>query len=311
MSKPIKNHLIGQTLQQAHLISPAQLDVALRDQKRYQESKLGSLKLGEIFALRGWLKQETTDFFVGEWHTLLQQNERQPLGYYLRQAGLLSQQQLYYLIEEQQKLSMRLRLGELAYLEGWLNPKTVDYFVKNLAGISSQSKLQSGNFPLSHKQQILQKYTQGHTDFQYLQLDRIYLQKTSLCGINLDRSELRQASLQQANLSRASLQEANLEQANLMQSSLKMTNLQGANLKSANLQRANLQQANLKQANLKQANLMKASLEGADLRGAKLQGAILYGAYYSKDNRFDSTFDPAKEGMVSIDTPNVRSHIAF
>ena len=53
LSKPI-----GEKLEEAGLISKYQIEVALIDQVSYIESKFG-----EILALRGWLKQQTIDFF--------------------------------------------------------------------------------------------------------------------------------------------------------------------------------------------------------------------------------------------------------
>lgn len=303
MSKLPKNQPIGEILQQAYLISPSQIDVALRDQERYQELHLGELKIGEILALRGWLKQETTEFFVYKWDALLKQKHRQPLGYYLYEAGLLNESQIRYLLEEQQKLPTKLRLGELAYLEGWLNLKTVDYFVKNLSSATPTIlKHHATSFTISEEHQIVRQYLNGETNFQNLKLNQVFLKNAILKGIDLAQSDLEQACLQGINLNYSSLQSANLSQANLAQASLKKTNLAQANLYQANLQRAflesaNLRQANLKEANLKQASLIKASLEGADLRGAKLRGALFYGAYYDRTTRFDSYFNPLQEGM--------------
>ena len=300
MSEFSENKPIGEILYKAHLVSPAQIDVALRDQRRYQDLALGNIKIGEIFALRGWLKQETADFFVHRWHTLLSEQQRKPLGYYLCEAALLSEQQIFYLLEEQQKLSTKLRLGELAYLEGWLHLKTVDFFVKSLSSAPvAKSKTKTFFLP---QQQLLKRYTQGETNFQSLKLDRIHLKNATLKGINLNRSDLAKASLERINLNLASLEEVNLVNANLAQASLKKANLSRANLFQANLQRAymeaaNLKEANLRETNLKQASLIKASLEGADLRGAKLRGTLFYGAYYDDTTLFDSYFNPLNEGM--------------
>ena len=301
MSEFLDNKPIGEILYKAHLVSPAQIDVALRDQKRYRDLALGNLKIGEIFALRGWLKQETADFFVYKWHTLLTEPQRKPLGYYLCEAALLSEQQIIYLLEEQQKLSTKLRLGELAYLEGWLHLKTIDFFVKSLSSTPSvKSKTKTFSLPQQHH--LLKRYTRGETNFQSLKLDRIHLKNATLRGINLDYSDLAKASLEGINLNLSSLKGVNLVKANLAQAFLKKANLSQANLFQANLQRAyieaaNLKEANLRETNLKQASLIKASLEGADLRGAKLRGTLFYGAYYDETTLFDSYFNPLNEGM--------------
>lgn len=295
------NQPIGEILRKAHLISPAQIEVALRDQQRYQELNLGDLKLGEILALRGWLKQETTDFFVQKWNILLNQEPRKPLGYYLCEAALLNQQQIYYLLEEQQKLPVRLRLGELAYLEGWLNPKTIDYFVKNLSATKSL-QTQVTTFSLAQEHQIIKQYTNGETNFQKLKLNGVQLKNATLKGIKLDRSELEAAYLPNINLNYSSLKSVNLVRADLAQASLKKTDFRGANLYRTNLKRAfleaaNLKNANLQEANLKQASLIKASLEGTDFRGANLKGTLFYGASYDETTRFDSKFNPLQAGM--------------
>jgi hypothetical protein len=180
MSK-LDNQPIGEILQQAYLISPAQIDVALRDQQRYQELNLGELKFGEVLALRGWLRQETTEFFIYKWNDFLKQKHRQPLGYYLYEAKLLSEQQIRYLLEEQQKLPTKLRLGELAYLEGWLSLKTVDYFVKNLATATpSTVKNHTTSFALSEEHHVIKQYTNGETNFQNLQLKQVHLKNAIL-----------------------------------------------------------------------------------------------------------------------------------
>lgn len=301
MSNVSNNQLIGEVLQKANLVSASQIEVALKDQQRYQELNLGNLKIGEILALRGWLKKETADFFAQKWTTILQQGKKQPLGYYLCEAALLSEQQIYYLLQEQKKLSIKLRLGELAYIEGWLNLKTIDYFVNNLCIVSTENISSKTNFsPSEH--QIVKYYKQGETNFSNLNFERVYLKDAFLKGITLDNSQLQRAFLQGTNLSDSSLQAANLYKANLTQALLKNANFSQANLSQANLSRAflesaNLQNANLQQTNLEQASLVKASLEGADLRGTRLQGTLFYGACYDEMTRFDSYFNPLYEGM--------------
>lgn len=308
---------IGEILQKANLISSAQIDVALRDQKRYQELNLGDLKIGEILALRGWLKQETADFFAKKWNTLLSQEQKKPLGYYLCEAALLNEQQIIYLLEEQQKLSTKLRLGELAYLEGWLNLKTINYFVKNLSDSTSNKtriSYSAASFSLPQEHQIVKRYQEGETNFQNLKLNHIYLKNATLRGINLDDSDLENAFLQGINLNKSSLKSVNLSRANLTQASLKKTDFREANLYQTNLQRAfleaaNFKKANLREANLKQASLIRASLEGADLRGTKLRGTLFYGACYDDTTIFDAYFNPLQEGLrytgTEIYTPKI------
>ncbi|MBR8830254.1 MAG: hypothetical protein N5P05_003346 [Chroococcopsis gigantea SAG 12.99] len=125
--KPVESQKLGEILETAYLITPTQLEEALREQsdKPYK-------KLGEIIAAKGWLKQETADFFAGKWKSLIEQTHKQPLGYYLQQAGLLDQNQIETIVSEQQEQRMWVRLGTMAVLKGWLAQTTVDYFLENL-----------------------------------------------------------------------------------------------------------------------------------------------------------------------------------
>lgn len=125
MSKFITFQPIGEILQEAGLITNPQLDLALRDQEYYQD-----MRLGEILALRGWVQQNTADFFVQEWFNLINQRIEQPLGFYLRKAGLLTEEQIKIILSKQQKES--LRFGVIAVKQGLIKENTVDFFVKNL-----------------------------------------------------------------------------------------------------------------------------------------------------------------------------------
>lgn len=124
------SNLLGETLYQAGLISDLQRAIALEDR---QDSK--HLRLGEIMALRGWIKQETADFFAEEWHVLLNQTEKHPLGYYLERSGLLTQQQTSLILEEQQKIWVKF--GSVAVLQGILAQDTVDFFLNKLFPLES------------------------------------------------------------------------------------------------------------------------------------------------------------------------------
>ncbi|MFN9175260.1 MAG: hypothetical protein ACK58N_12345 [Synechocystis sp.] len=110
---------IGQLLQEAGLITPSQIEVALYDQHNF------SLPVGTILVLRGWIQQETVDFFVEQWPKLLSHAERYPLGQYLEKAGLLSPQQIDAILAEQAESGFRF--GTIAVLKGWLKKQTVDY----------------------------------------------------------------------------------------------------------------------------------------------------------------------------------------
>jgi hypothetical protein len=117
---------LGIILQQAALISPAQIQLVLQDQKIYTD-----LKFGEILALRGWVKQETSDFFACEWSKIINDTKRRPIGYYLQQAGLLDETQIENILTEQKRLWMRF--GALAVLQGCVKQDTIDFFLHNLS----------------------------------------------------------------------------------------------------------------------------------------------------------------------------------
>lgn len=125
MSKFITFKPIGEILQEAGLITVPQLEVALRDQTYYED-----MRLGEILALRGWVKQDTADFFVQEWFKLMGKRIEHPIGFYLQKAGLLSEEDIKVILMEQRQLS--LRFGDAAVKRGLIKPDTVNFFVQNL-----------------------------------------------------------------------------------------------------------------------------------------------------------------------------------
>ena len=125
MSKFITFKPIGETLQEAGLITSPQLEVALRDQTYYED-----MRLGEILALRGWIKQDTADFFVREWYRLINRRRDRPIGFYLQKAGLLSEEDIKVILIEQHRLA--LRFGDTAIKQGLIKPNTVKFFIQNL-----------------------------------------------------------------------------------------------------------------------------------------------------------------------------------
>lgn len=138
MSKFITFKPIGQILQEAALITPPQLEVALHDQTYYED-----MRLGEILALRGWIEQNTADFFVQDWFNLVNQRIDRPIGFYLNKAGLISESDIKSILREQHLNS--LRFGDTAIKKGLIKPKTVDFFLKNL--FPSQLNIKPENKP--------------------------------------------------------------------------------------------------------------------------------------------------------------------
>ncbi|HIK34724.1 MULTISPECIES: hypothetical protein [unclassified Thermosynechococcus] len=114
---------IGELLLKAALINLGQLQVALREKDIYTH-----LRLGEILALHGWLSQGTIDFFVEEWPKLIQDKEKHPIGFYLKKAGLLTEEQIQQILKEQWQTSYRF--GALAVLNGWVKQETVNFFLQ-------------------------------------------------------------------------------------------------------------------------------------------------------------------------------------
>lgn len=116
---------IGTILREADLVSIPQLDLALKDQEYFPD-----LRLGEIFAMRGWIKSETADFFVQDWSKIIQEKNRQPLGQYLIQSALIEPTQLDFLLEEQKYTG--IRFGTIAVMQGLLKSTTLDFFLMYL-----------------------------------------------------------------------------------------------------------------------------------------------------------------------------------
>lgn len=126
--------LLGEVLRDANLITNAQLQTALRDKEEYKDQKIG-----EILALRGWLKQETVDFFVDRWPSCLQQETKYPIGEYLKQAALLDKKDIENILCLQQDL--KIKFGEIAVAQGLLTQKTLDFFLNHLFCQPSQDTL--------------------------------------------------------------------------------------------------------------------------------------------------------------------------
>ena len=87
---------IGEVLQEAGLISVAQIELALHDQINSFK-----LRLGEILSLRGWIESDIVDFFVEQWPEIIAQEMKKPLGHYLKAAGLLDDAQIEAILKEQ------------------------------------------------------------------------------------------------------------------------------------------------------------------------------------------------------------------
>ena len=127
-----KTKPLGEVLRRAGLLSPAQLEVVLQDQK-WQPN----LRIGDILELRGWVKRDAIEFFAEQWPHLATGGRDHPIGYYFQQAGLLDDQQVDALLQEQAQAG--LKIGALAVLRGWLSQETLDWFLQSLAPEESTS----------------------------------------------------------------------------------------------------------------------------------------------------------------------------
>lgn len=114
---------LGQMLGEAGLLTAEQVDliVTLQLDDRTQ-------RFGEIAVQRGFLKQETVDFFAERLPQCVKAPWRYPLGQYLRLAGLLDDEQTSAILIEPR--SKRSRFGEIAVAKGWVEQRTVNWLVK-------------------------------------------------------------------------------------------------------------------------------------------------------------------------------------
>ena len=281
---------LGEILLEAGLISIQQIKIALGEQKRCD------LKIGEILAAPGWIKQETADFFAEKWSSILQKPPKRPLAFYLLAAGLLNQEQLVILKQIQKQTNSKACLHSLAVEQGYIKQKTVNFFLKYLFNLHNIQKRSFTNL-----YELIKKHINGEVNFQGLELSQVSLNGVKLKRVILDDSIFRQTNFNKSNLSYSSLIEvdltlADLELANLSHANFRQALLIDANLQKSNLEQANFQAANLQEADLRGANLLNASFVAADLRGAKLAPAYSYDVYYDNKTVFDANFNPTKVG---------------
>ena len=281
---------LGEVLLEAGLISIAQIEMALEEQQN------NNIKIGEILAYRGWIKQETANFFVERWASFLGKTKKRPLAFYLLAAGLLDQEQLAILKQKQKQSNSETRLHALAIEQGYIKQATVNFFLKYLYNLY---RFQNLSFPSLY--QMIKNYIDGEIDFRGLELCQVPLNGVKLKKIILDQSTLIQANLNSSNLSCSSLIKVDLTLADLELANLSYVNFQQACLIEANLRRSNLEQANFRGANLQEAdlrgaNLFKAYFVAADLRGARFSPVYSYDVYYDQQTIFDANFNPIKAG---------------
>ncbi|MEB3308790.1 MAG: hypothetical protein VKJ02_00995 [Snowella sp.] len=120
MHNPINQKLLGILLREAHLISDFQFQIALVDQKAY------GMALGDILVLHGWIQPQTIDFFLYRWNQLLEKSWEYSLASCLYSAGLLDEQQIQAIWQEQAQSN--LSFDRIVIQKKWLHPYTVEFF---------------------------------------------------------------------------------------------------------------------------------------------------------------------------------------
>ena len=147
---------VGLLLQQAGLISQEKLQTALDLQEKYPQ-----MKLGELLVLQAGIKVKTIDFFVERWHGLVAQGQQFPLGYYLKWAYLLNEQQIQVILHEQKKNQQKF--GAIAVDKGWIKQDTIDFFLNNLSfqspSLISLSSLEEYNHETLHLEEKYDNYS--------------------------------------------------------------------------------------------------------------------------------------------------------
>lgn len=126
ISKVSTDKKLAKILQQAGLVSATQIEIAYKIQKQQP-----NLTLGEIFSLQEWIEPATADFFVQQWSNLVAHPHQKPIGYYLKQAGLLTERQIEILLATQQQT--QLKFGELAVQKKWIGQAAIDFFLQHLS----------------------------------------------------------------------------------------------------------------------------------------------------------------------------------
>ena len=133
MSQPQQKVPLGTILQQAGLVTGKQVEQALKQQKKNHDRKIG-----DILVSRGRINPQTADFFAERWYELLLEKPQQPIGQYLKQAALLSESQIQKILQEQQQTKQKF--GELAIAKGWIEDKTINFFLQYLTSTTAKSK---------------------------------------------------------------------------------------------------------------------------------------------------------------------------
>ena len=125
MAKTIIVKPLGLVLLKAGLVTTKQVVTALKDLE-----SLSNSRIGEIMVRRGWISQQTADFFAEQWPQLTHLQSKQPLGQHLKAAGLINDSQINIILQEQ--ITSGLKFGASAVLKGIISQVTLDFFLEQL-----------------------------------------------------------------------------------------------------------------------------------------------------------------------------------
>lgn len=118
--------LLGVILKDAHILTDAEVQIALMDQKAY------GMRLGDVLVLHGWVRKQTVDFFTEQWGKLLSSTSDWSLEECLEASGLLSEAEVRVIRQEQQLTGRDF--GAIAVKRGWLRENTLKFFINHLTG---------------------------------------------------------------------------------------------------------------------------------------------------------------------------------
>ena len=113
------------TLLQAGLLSQEQLRIISQSQLQNCHQRFE-----EIVVMKGWLKQETIDFFAN-FPEIRKRHRQKTIGQWCQLAALLDEKQIAVILNEQEKLG--LKFGEIALRKGWLKLQTLDFLAEALS----------------------------------------------------------------------------------------------------------------------------------------------------------------------------------
>lgn len=131
VSAEVNNLTLSKLLEDSGIVSKDQIDKALVSQKASSKSSLG-----QILALSKVVDYKTINFFENSWEIIKENGYQFPLGYYLQKASLLNLNQIHEILLEQK--IKNLKFGRIAVAKGWINSKTLHFFIDNLSANSAQ-----------------------------------------------------------------------------------------------------------------------------------------------------------------------------